>query len=156
MIITAIVCVFVWHCHVWRWWYAEICSSFGVCCSTVPGLRVLFLLSAQCLVCMFCLHTGLVWWFRLFVCLFFCIPAHPLVYVFNCSFFDTWSYHISIDVDGCSVESLLQRDRWQCIYRTLGKLKSWRVAWIVKEPHTEIQKLPPYYIIHWLGKASKI
>ena len=31
-------------------------------------------------------------WFGLvvpFVCLFFCIPAHPLVYVFNCSFFDT-------------------------------------------------------------------
>jgi len=150
MIITAIVCIlFDWPCLVWRWWYAEM-QFLGLLQHCTGAASVVLVVGSVLGVYVLFTHWlgGSVW-------LVFCMPAHPLVYVFSWSFFDTGSYYISIDVDGCSVESLLQRDRWQCIYRTLGKLKSWRVAWIVKEPHTEIQKLPPYYIIHWLGKASK-
>ena len=68
MIITAIVCVCLTGIAMFEDDGMLRCS-FWVCCSTVPGLRVLFLLSAQCSVCMFCLHTGWVVpfdWF--FVC----------------------------------------------------------------------------------------
>ena len=135
MIITAIVCIlFDWPCLVWRWWYAEICSSFGVCCSTVPGLQCCFCcrLSARCV----CFVYTLVWFGGSFVCFVFqhtrwCMSSivhslTPDLTIFQLMWtVAPWSHFFRWF-------ALLQCDRWQCIYRTLEYWNLDVLLWIVK------------------------
>jgi len=86
MIITAIVCVCLTGIAMFE--DDGMLRSVAVLGSVVAlyrGCSVVFAVGSVLGVC----FVDTLVWFGGSVCLFVCIPAHPLVYVFNCSFFAT-------------------------------------------------------------------